>query len=167
MIIDELQRLAEFETEYSFLRTLEHQHRYRPGSCRFENVRVRRAYLDEPVTVKCLVTSPDIALADLDVALAVLREWMRFEKLEYYRIACPDCNGTRRVFFYEVSDCTGVYWARDRREDPVDIESRLLPPPAAWDVALSGLRALAVQLDAEAGLPISKATVVSSDRFMR
>lgn len=164
MIVDELHRLADFETEYSFLRTVENQHSYRPGSCRFENVRVRRAYLNEPVTVKCLVASPEIALADQDIALAVLREWMRFEKLDYYRIACPDCNGTRRVFFYETFDSTGVYWARDRRGDPVDIKGEVLPSPAAWEAVLSQLRALAEQLDAEAGLPVSKVTVVSSER---
>jgi hypothetical protein len=120
-------------------------------------------HFDDPVTVTCLVANAETALADQQAAVALLREWMRFKKLDYYRIACPDCNGTRRMFFYEVSESEGVYWARDRGEDPVDLEGPIVPQSADWDAPLSKLRFLAEQVDAEGVLLVPEAVIVSAD----
>ena len=118
---------------------------------------MRRVQFDGPVAVVCLVVNAETALASPDVAVSILQEWVRFEELDYYRIASPDCNGTRRVFFYEVAESIGVYWARDRGEDPVDLKVPISKRTARWDPILSQLHTIAQKVDAELVLPVQVA----------
>lgn len=160
-IVDELARLAEFETEYSFLRKLENRYHYPPWSCWLDKARVRRPSSSDSVLVKCLMLRAEDALPDQEGAVALLQEWMRFENLDYYRIHSPDPNGSRKMVFYEVSEMAGVYWARDRGEDPVDFSGPIAPRSNDWDAMLSQLQTLAAQVDAELILPRPKIVAVS------
>lgn len=164
MIVDELARLAEFETEHSFLRRLENRYHYPPWSCWFDQARVRRPSSSDPVLVKCLVVREEDALPDQEAASALLQDWMRFENLDYYRIHSPDRNGSCKMLFYEVSDMSGVYWARNRAEDPVDFSGPIAPQCTDWDAMLSHLQALAAQVDAVLVFPRREAVVVSLDQ---
>jgi len=154
-IVEELVRLAAFETDDSFLRKLEERYHYPPGCCRFDDrgVSVRRASFVDSVVVDCLVVSAEDALPNLDAAIALLQEWMRFGNLDYYRISSPDRNGSRKIVFYEVSDSAGVYWARDRGENPLEFGGPIEPRSTGWDDGLSRLKALAVQVDARLSFP--------------
>jgi hypothetical protein len=164
-IVKEARRLAEFETKHSFLRSLEARLDQPPGSCRFDDkVKVRRPSFTDAVIVDCLVVRAEDALPDQDAAVALLKEWMRFADLDYYRIASPDHRGSRRVFFYEVSDSAGVYWARDRGEDPVDISGPIAPQSADWDAMLAWLEVVAEKVDAKLVLLSRAARGVSLDR---
>jgi hypothetical protein len=154
-IVEELTHLAQFETQRGFLRAVENEHGYPRGSCRFEKVKVRRAHFDDAVTATCLVIGAKRTLATRQVALAMLRDWMRFEDLEYYRIASPDCHGSQWMLFYEVSESVGVYWVRDRG-DPIDIEGSVIPRSADWDAPLSELMALAGRIQAELVLAVDE-----------
>ena len=160
-IVDELARLAEFETEHSFLRRLENRYHYPPWSCRLDKTKVWQASLSASVFVKCLVVRAEDALPDQDAAIALLQEWMRFENLDYYRIHSPDLNEPRKILFYEVSESAGVYWARDRGENPADFSGPIASRSTDWDAMLSHLQALAAQVDAELILLRPEAVVVS------
>ena len=157
----ELAELAEFETENGFLRTLEQQRRYQPGSCQFEKVNVSRGGLRGSVPVDCLVLNAETALEDENVAIATVQAWMRFKQLDYYRIASPDCDGSRRVCFYEVSKSTGVYWARDRGDSPLDIKGPIAPQTAAWDAVLSRLETIVRDVEVGLVVPADAASVAS------
>jgi hypothetical protein len=119
-------------------------------------VKVRRVSFVDSVTVDCLVVNAENALSDLDAAIALLQEWMRFRDLDYYRICSPDPNGSRRIFFYEVSELSGVYWARDRGEKPVDVCDPIVPRSADWDNRLSRVHTLASQVDAQLVFPFTR-----------
>jgi len=157
-IVDELTRLAQFETRDSFLRALEARYHYPGGTCAFDSAKVRRASLDEPVGVTCLVIRDDAALPNRDEAIGILQEWMRFEDLDYYRIACPDCNRVRRMLFYEVLDREGIYWAKDRGDAPLEL-GPITPRPANWDVPLLQIQTRAARVDAGLILPRAKAAL--------
>jgi len=146
-IVQELRWLAEFETKQSFRRDLEAKQGYPQRSCKFENVKVRRTGYADAMLVRCLVIHSGEALSTKDEALDVLREWMRFEHLDYYRIACPDKNGASTIFFYEMSEESGVYWARGRDQVPVDIDRPISASTAEWDQGLSVLKMTAAEVD--------------------
>jgi hypothetical protein len=164
VIVDELAHLTEFETKSSFRRKLEKRYHYPTGSCKFDKTKVRRASFVDSVIVDCLVVHAEDALPDKDAAIALLQEWMRFENLDYYRIHSPDRSGSRRVLFYEVSKSAGVYWARDRGEEPLDFDGPITPRCTDWDTMLSHLQVLAEQVDAELVLLRPEARVASLDR---
>lgn len=142
-IVQELRWLAEFETRQGFLRDLEAKQGYPQRSCNFENVKARRTGYANAMPVRCLVIHSEEALSTLDKALDVLRQWMRFEELDYYRITCPDQYGSCTVFFYEVSEDSVVYWARDREQEPVDVDRQIRSGATEWDHRLSILETAA------------------------
>lgn len=146
-IAEELVRLARFETRQSFLRDLETEKGYSTRSCGFEDVKVRRAGYTSAMPVRCLVVRSEDALPTFEEALAVLRRWMRFEQLDYYRITCPDRHGSCTIFFYEVPEESGTYWARDQGDDPVDFDRPIRVPTAEWDHGLSLLQTAAAEVD--------------------
>jgi hypothetical protein len=159
-ILDELSALANFETPHSFLRELAEEYQYQPHSCAFEEVKVRRASFQDAVSVNCLVLKTIDALASKDQAIDVLRMWMRFEDLDYYRITAPGQNGSNVVLFYEVFEAAGVYWSGILEEEPVDFGQVALQP-LRWEVALSPLKVLAEQLDTELILTPTRVEVAS------
>jgi hypothetical protein len=146
-IMQELSKLAEFETRQSFQLDLETKQGYPPRSCNFENVKVHRTGYADAMPVRCLVICSGEALSTKNEALDVLREWMRFEHLDYYRIACPDKNGASTIFFYEISEESGVYWARGRDQVPVDIDRPISASTAEWEQELSVLKMAAAGVD--------------------
>ncbi len=159
-IVDELASLSQFETKYNFLCTLEAKHQYPRHSCAFEKVTVWRRSLSKDVSVSCLVLRIEEALADKDAAIALLQAWMRSETLDYYRIASPDRDGSHKMLLYEVSEASGLYWARDRGEDPVDFGPVVLQP-LDWEVALLEMKDLAAQVDADLVLAPARTSVPS------
>jgi hypothetical protein len=144
---EELVRLADFETRQGFLRGLETERGYVASSCEFEDVKVLRTGYTNPMPVRCLVIRSEVALSTLDGALAVLRRWMRFERLEYYRITCPDRRGSCTIFFYEVPERSGTYWARRQGQDPLDFDRSVRASSSDWSDALSVLERAAAEVD--------------------
>lgn len=141
-IIEELARLARFETQDSFLRSLEQGYDYPRGSCAFEKVRVYREPLDRSDTVECLMVRVDGALPNQDAAASLLRSWMRFAERDYYRISTASGD---RILLYEGLDKKGLYFAKD-----LDKEVALGPVEAEaldWDITFSHLRGVASQVE--------------------
>lgn len=153
VIVGELAHLARFETHHRFLRALERQYHYPLGSCEFERQTVWRETLDRPDQVECLVVRVDGALADKHETIAMLKEWMRFESLDYYRIYTPF---TGRLLYYDMSQQKGVYWAKDRGENPLDLGA-IVPRPSDWDDILSQMQIVAARVEERASLVLSRA----------
>ena len=147
-IVDQLSRLAHFETRASFLQRLETAGRYPADSFTFIKEDIWRTSLGRRVSVDCLLVRVPEALAEKDDAVALLQEWMLAERLDYYRIAASRREApstTTHVIFYEVAEQRGKYWVRDRGGPAQDLAA--LPLPArAWDPPLAQLQTLAAQL---------------------
>ena len=144
-IVQELRRLAEFETRQSFRRDLESKRGYPRGSCTFENVKIRRTGYTDAMPVRCLVIHSREALSTEDEALDVLRQWMRSEKLEYYRITCPDEHRASTIFFYDVPEESGIYWVKNQAD--TEISGPIHPGTTEWHDGLSVLETAAAEVD--------------------
>ncbi|MCL4872062.1 MAG: hypothetical protein KJ063_24135 [Anaerolineae bacterium] len=144
-IVAELLHLAHFETEKSFLRAFETKNGFASGSCYFERAKVWREGFDEAVTVRCLSIRSDEALQNKTSAISLLQDWMLFEPLDYYRLACPDAQKPQRLSFYEVTNKIGTYF------DKANIEPESLDhvPMAEreWHGSLTLVQQFAKSLD--------------------
>lgn len=141
-IVKELNRLASFETRSSFLRAFEQRHNYPRGSCAFDKQTVWRQSLDRDDRVDCLMLQAQDALLDRDTAIALLQGWVRFEKLDYYRI---QARSTDNLAYFDIHDQAGLFW--DKRQKKEHKIGPIAPCPADWDDAISRLAALAKQVD--------------------
>ncbi len=153
-LVKALASLAAFETRRTFLRALEASHHYTEGSASFEQATVSARR--QPVTV--LVLQAKSALSTMEDALAILGQWMSFEKLDYYRIATPDVDGTRRMLFFDVTKSDGVYWNRQAGQPPKAFV-RVAPVLRDWETSLERLRKLAAQVDSKVAEIQSQASI--------
>ncbi len=142
-ILDELTRLAQFETPRSILHAIEKRHRFPNGTCSFKSQSVWREPLQRSDHVKCLFISADKALKNKAAAVAVLRDWMRFESLDYYRVHAP---AGERLLYYEGLVQQGLYWTKEWGEMELDC---IVPSSTDWDKTLSKIRDLAAYLDTQ------------------
>jgi hypothetical protein len=157
-IVNDLAKLAHFETEHSFLREMEARYEYPPYSCAFEEVKVHRPSVGMEVTVECLVLCAEKALSDKETAISILQDCMHVKDLDYYRLASPDHNGSARMLLYDVTDKMGIYWARDRGEDAVDF-GQISVEPLSWEISLEKMELLANKVDASLVLTNIRADV--------
>lgn len=139
-IVDQLVLLAQFETRANFLRKLEASGPYPVDSFAFIKENIVRG------TVDCLQVRVPEMLATKEAAVALLQEWMSFERLDYYRIAAEKRgNSPAPLIFYQVSNQRGKYSTREPGKQAQDLEA--IPLPARdWDSSLAKLRTLAIQL---------------------
>jgi hypothetical protein len=120
----ELKSLLDYETEASFLKTLDV-----PGQAWFEDVSVMRPAVKRRVLTTCLVLTEDV---DEHTMLVLLARWMRFDDRDYYRV---QSTKTRAACFYDFVSNEGVAWAGS------DSAPRTLKTPpslaAPWDAVIS------------------------------
>jgi hypothetical protein len=145
LIVNQLTKLACFDTRANFLRELEAPGRYPNSSCTFEKQFVSRHHQDQAVPVDCLVIRAPNALADQTSAIELLQEWMVAEQLDYYRITTTGDNvhiGTTRLIYYDVAEQKGKYWVKEKGGRGHNLRAITLPK-REWDTALDRLHALA------------------------
>ncbi|GIK37991.1 MAG: hypothetical protein BroJett011_18240 [Chloroflexota bacterium] len=160
-IVEWLETLAKCETHHHFLRRLETEFGYPRHSCDFKDVYVKRASFkekDKSLAI-CLVLQTQDILPDKNTAIALLHAWMRFENRDYYRIACPDHNNSRRTLFYDVATRSGIYYARDLDEE-FELGD-IVPPLLDWEIPLAQMKTWATQLDNNLTLVSTELTSVS------
>ena len=149
---EELGRLARFETDESFLRDVEQSLGLPSHSCRFD----RAIILDHQV--KCLVVNSTSPLESLDASLDLLRRWMGFEHLIYYRIAAPRSQQSDKMLLYRLLEASGVYWDKEGGHAPVSFAHvSVVTPP--WEHMLAQLNGLAVSLQIAMRCPEATAGV--------
>jgi hypothetical protein len=96
---------------------------------------------DEPLTVDCLVFRNDIPLMGLDKAQIILKQWMRIEKLNYYRIVYPAENRSDRLIFYDSKKGEGTFYCKEPRI-LVDFKDLQLDDQP-WDPTINNLKEFA------------------------
>lgn len=153
-IANELYTLADFQTENSFLRSLETTYCFPPGSCSFDpKVKVRRTKggrVSESL-VKCLVVRQPNTQPTAKDAKALLREWMRYEELDYYRISFNLPDSKLQVLYFDVPGKAGLYWDEvTNSEEPFTAVEPITRP---WDAALLELTGLARQANERLRVP--------------
>ena len=160
-IVSELTHLANFNTKDRFLRELANKHRLLPGSLEIGLERVVRTinYRRTELPVRCLYVRGDNSSVQAETAIAMLREWMRAESLDYYRIAFSNPGEPLKVLYYEVSQERGVYWdERSGEERDIKAVEKLTAP---WDVMLDAMRSQALMLDKKLSFPLTKYAIVA------
>lgn len=148
-IVNQLAKLARFDTRANFLRGLEAPGRYPQNSCTFAkpSPSVIRHQRGDPVPVNCLeIHAPGIDM-DLETVTALLQEWMEAEELDYYRITiCDDNDPTGRacLIYYDKEDKKGKYRVKELGGRGQDLRAITLAK-REWDTTLDHLHALASQ----------------------
>ena len=155
-VVDEWARFARLGVRHELSRALDQRFGLTPGSCRFEKVRVRHPSRPLEVHADCLVIPVAGGQLDADTALEILRDWMRFEDRDYFRLSAPDKDHADAVAYYDKMSQTGLFWRRSGGERTV---ASLEPLPAVWDAPLDAIRTIAVQIDRslQATRPIGRA----------
>jgi hypothetical protein len=150
-IVDQLAKLARFDTRANFLGELEAPGRYPPDSCKIEKQSVSRHHQGQAVPVDCLVIRAPNAFVDQESAVALLQAWMEAEQLDYYRITTTGDTGhigTTCLIYYDVVEQKGKYWVKEQGGKGQDLRAITLPK-REWDTALDHLHTLAAQLHTE------------------
>lgn len=133
-IIDELTLLADFDTRKGFLRSLQEVADPVRG-IGFEHVAIMRLSPRRQDNVDCLMLRDFGPDGDAG-AVGLLAAWMRFERLDYYRIQAEDGGA---VCFYDVLAKQGLLWDGRAASEPVTLEE--VPQiVVAWDPSLERLR---------------------------
>lgn len=153
-IVEELYTLADFQTESSFLRSLEATYGFPPGSCSFDpKVKVRRTFegRESESLVKCLAARLANTQPTAEDAKALLREWMRYEELDYYRISFNLPDGRLQVLYFDIPGKAGLYW--DEVTNNEESFTAVEPLTRPWDAALLELSNLAKQTNERLRFP--------------
>jgi len=140
-VVAELEALANFETRKTFLNALLQRLRLPAGTARFERQTVRRKGLGQDAHIDCLVLDASEALATVNGAVGILREWHRAEQLDYYRI---QAEHGKALLYYDLKSQRALYQSPEGEIRPLDPEN-LSPAPTAWDDPLQRLHRTSIQ----------------------
>ncbi|MEZ4711085.1 MAG: hypothetical protein R3A44_28060 [Caldilineaceae bacterium] len=148
-----LETLFRFETENTFLRSVEQTYCYLHHRCEITSANVYRPATGT-VKVRCLQISDDRALGTKEEALAMLNRWIAFEDLDYYRIASPDVDKARSLIFF---DCeSGEGYCRIGNNSEVHItQEHLQQSIPNWLATLKKLYITAEQVEDTLTMPVS------------
>ncbi len=141
-IVKELTHLAQFETKSNFLYTLKKQYNHLRGNFEFESKKVWRKPLNHEDTVNCLMLYVDNDMIDKETIISILKDWMKFEDLSYYRIHVS--TGIR--LYYEVFEQKGLCWIKNHENDQIELSS-IYPITNDWEHVLLKIQSLAKKLD--------------------
>ncbi|MBV9279359.1 MAG: hypothetical protein JOZ41_04695, partial [Chloroflexi bacterium] len=140
-IAAELHALANLETRRTFMNTLLQRLHLARGTARFERQRIFRKALGRDAEVDCLMLEASEVLSTLDEAADILREWRRFEELDYYRIQAR--NG-KALIYYDAKAQRATYQSPEGDRRPLNPED-LSPASADWDIPLRQLRQIGME----------------------
>jgi hypothetical protein len=94
-----------FETRGNFLRDLENRYNLPAWSCSFKHQKVFREALNHEDIVDCVEIDAADALSNRSTAVDMLKQWMAFEDLEYYRLYE---RSTGRLLYYDQREAAGL-----------------------------------------------------------
>jgi hypothetical protein len=140
-IVQELEDLARYETLNTFLRSIEMALNYPENCCQFKKERVFREFLDDIVSVDCILIACPDGIATQGEAIAILQMWQEFYRLPYYRIASMD---RKRLCWFDAEAGEGLYYVKPT--PPVEFKEIPKKTPSPWEVSLERLNALAEEL---------------------
>lgn len=111
-IVTELKRLANLETENSFLRTIEQK--YGLGGCVFNH---KTKVGDFEGNVTCLEIQRFDQTPNANLAQLILSEWVRYERRDYYRISFVSNDQKLRVLRFNTIRQDGFFVNQETGED--------------------------------------------------
>lgn len=135
VIVNELESLAQFETTTSFLRYVEKRFGMPEKCCRFDRQNVYRESISKTVSAECLVIGHKRAMSDKNRAVAILKIWRKFRKLDYYRIVSPD---HQRLLIYDAETEAGLYHIK-HLDKTVEFQGLDESTPMSWESPLYDL----------------------------
>jgi hypothetical protein len=149
-IFHELAELTNFETQASFLRSLEHKLGLDEGACKFEYPKptVHRPYTRTKMQVDCLIIHSIKALNSKEASIQIYHEWMRYYPVPFCRIRSSDNS---QLFVYDREAKSGFFAIRQGgrfiQEQPIEeLPTPILPE---WERKMTNLHNKAVTLDQE------------------
>jgi hypothetical protein len=155
-IVQELQWLAEFETEKSILQSIEKQVGLPEHCCRFKQQKIHRPSIHDEIFVDCLVLPQNDVIQTLDEAIDILQVWRKLDEREYYRMTSQDglC-----LLWYDVVSDKGFYHIKEPLKT-VEIDNLPKPSPRQWEEALKALEAIAKNLDADLSFEVEDKSII-------
>lgn len=146
-----LYSLMMYETQFTFLRTLENEYGIPEGSCTFTRQDVWRPHLGRSGPVECLVINHASAIADLAAFIKVLGSWQRFQQKDYYRISTKD---GKYIFYFDLKASEGLLFNKETEDEQYFNE---LPsvPNAEWEEEIQKLIGLAKLIDDQLTVKVS------------
>jgi hypothetical protein len=138
-IVEELERLLEFETRSGLLRRMEREYGFATGSCEFAQDTVGTQSGYDSRKVDCFRINAASPVLELDVAMSIVDAWSRFESLTICRVHQPR---TGRVLVYDSKHGECVYKA-----DRVTAVPPFKRRSQKWDPTLRRLQAAARAAD--------------------
>jgi len=142
-IIQKLVQLAYFETGFKFCRRIEKAYGLRPFSCDFDN----KMQVFGRDKFKCLVIKEKNVLDNQSKSLDILKDWIKFETLDYYRMSAPNSSNTHAGLFYEPDQKLGNYWAGTSFDDKDTEFGPIEPEKSDWEYILEYIEVIAQELD--------------------
>jgi len=160
-IVEELAHLAHFNTEDRFLRDLSKRHQLPPGGLAIDLVRAVRTVNSKRTksSVRCLFVRGDNSTMQAETAIAILRDWMQFESLDYYRISFTNPGEPLKLLYYEVSQAYGIYWDERSGEEREIVSLEKVTAP--WESVLDTMRSHAAKLEETLSLPVKKSATTA------
>ena len=138
-IIQELKTLAAFETQISFLRSMEEKFGLPKNGSRFERENISRESIGQTVNMLCLIVGGQEALQNQQQAEEIFQAWRKYKKMDYYWMASKD---RKRVFLYDVDTGKGLYFDKDSQKPAQEIASISDTEQEPWEIQLEKLEAV-------------------------
>ena len=155
-IVQELQWLAEFETEKSILGSIDKQVELAEHSCYFKQQKIHRPSIDDEKFVDCLVINQDKAIETRDRAIDILQVWRNLEERKYYRMISKD---GLRLLWYDLVSEKGIYHIKEPLKT-VEINNLPKPCPRQWEEALKELETTAKNLDTDSSFDVEDKSII-------
>ena len=106
-IISTLIELLEYETETSFLRSIEGKFGLDPETCEIKFQEIFREATNKSENIKCLILPNEGILQYKEATIEIWQGWMNFEMLDFFRII--DVNN-KTGFLYDSPNGKGFYF---------------------------------------------------------
>ena len=147
--------VVNYESQNTFLRSIEKDLEFSEGSCAFIRQDVWRHHLGRSGSVDCLVINDPNAIADMTAALKILGAWQNFQQKDYYRISTKDSS---HLFYFDVKAKEGLLYIKDTGEEKYLTELPIIPQ-ADWQNEMQKLMVLAKMIDNQLTMKVSVSSV--------
>jgi hypothetical protein len=150
-IFQNLTHLAKYETQQSFLRSLETSFGLEVDSCEIDNQQsYYQKHLNRSAPGDCLVIKDTGNVLNKEIVILILQYWMKYQRKDYYRIVnnintiiCWYCPSIAEGLYYQSAPCCD--------EDLLRISPAL---PNKWETELIWIQDLATQIDNELSISL-------------
>lgn len=134
---DELTALIDYSSEKEFRTEMEERYGFEASSIRFDIKEITRCIRGKEFNSKeqsLFITQTGGIKKEL--LINILRDWMRFDDKDYFRIAVVDKEKTTIALTYEVEEESGLYIRRGKKKNEETVLKGIKPAEYPWHQAL-------------------------------